>query len=158
MQTAEVEITMMDPDLYLDEFREIYRRAYQQLPRYGYRKDQEIVAYLHWLKKRAGGEFVVPLVGEKPVGFMAVDSNWLTWTGRCLGEIHEIVIAPDYQGGGIGRQLFQAGLDVLRRSGHKKFELWVGEKNDHARAFYESLGFHCKGKWGRWIQMIREEN
>lgn len=153
-----VTVEHVDPDFILERLQEIYRKAYRPLARYAYQGDREIAMYLRWLKKRAAGKFIVSRADDDLVtGFIAVDPNWFSWNGQRLGEIHEVAVDPDCQGQGIGKTLLLAGLEHLRRQGHKKFELWVGEKNDRAKSLYAELGFQTKGKWGKWIRMIREE-
>jgi len=138
------------------ELVDIYRRAYAAMPYYAYTKRAEIERYLHWLKKRAREGFLVARVGSRPVGFIAVDDSWHTWYGEEVGEIHEFVVDPAFQGQGIGKQLLHAGVDFLKKHGARKIELWVGEKNDRAHHFYRREGFHEEGKWGKWIRMLKE--
>jgi|ERR1700722_16006249 len=55
------------------------------------------------------------------------------------GELYAVYLLKEFQGKGIGRQLFQAALGQLRRSGLSPVVVWVLEKNP-TRKFYESLG------------------
>jgi GNAT superfamily N-acetyltransferase len=55
------------------------------------------------------------------------------------GELYAIYLLKEFQGKGIGRQLFQAAFGQLRRSGLSPVVVWVLEKNPY-RKFYESLG------------------
>ncbi|MES2149682.1 MAG: GNAT family N-acetyltransferase [Pseudomonadota bacterium] len=84
--------------------------------------------------------------------------------GRILGEIHSartglacfahlltdltIAVAPQCQGRGVGRRLFQALLDeVLENMPHiQRIELFARDSNVRARALYESLGFIEEGR------------
>ncbi|MES2130052.1 MAG: N-acetyltransferase [Pseudomonadota bacterium] len=84
--------------------------------------------------------------------------------GRILGEIHTatpgiacfahlltdltIAIAPEAQGKGVGRRLFQALLDhVSANMPHiTRVELYARDTNKRARALYESLGFVEEGR------------
>ncbi|HEU4374800.1 MAG TPA: GNAT family N-acetyltransferase [Telluria sp.] len=102
-------------------------------------------------------------------GFMqraAADGIELVWEegGRILGEIHAscpgiaalahlltdltIAVAPDAQGRGVGRGLFQALLDeVTQRMPHiHRVELFARVSNTRARALYRSLGFVEEGR------------
>lgn len=138
------------------ELVDIYRRAYSSMPFYAYTKQAEIEHYLHWLKKRAREGFLVAHVGPRPVGFIAVDDSWHTWYGEEVGEIHEFVVDPAFQGQGIGKQLLRAGIEFLKKHGARKIELWVGEKNEKAQCFYRREGFREEGKWGKWIRMLKD--
>lgn len=84
--------------------------------------------------------------------------------GRIRGEIHAsgpgiasldsllseltIAVAPDCQGQGVGRALFQALLDAVIRERPQitRVELFVRESNTRARALYASLGFVEEGR------------
>lgn len=151
-------IKSVDPRPIKGELLEIYKRAYRGWEEYAYREDREILDYFTWLRKRAAEGFLVAFWEERPLGFVAVDDRWIDSTGERIGEIHEWAVDPTFQGRGIGKRLFLAGLEVLRTKGHKRFGLWVGEKNTKAQAFYERLGFRRKGQWGIWIRMIKEED
>lgn len=153
----DIRLEPTDPETVLEELKDVYRNAYHHLAAYAYRTDEEIEAYLRWLKKRGQGRLLVAFAGEKPVGFVAVDDRWETLNGQRVGEIHEIVVHPDYQGRDLGKRLLAAGLDLLRQKGMSRFELWVGDKNERAKAFYLREGFRQRGRWGKWVRMWREE-
>ena len=109
------------------------------------------------------------VTGEYVDGFMhkaAASGVELVWEegGRILGEIHAscpgiralahlltdltIAVAPDAQGRGVGRGLFQALLDeVLHRMPHiSRVELFARVSNERARKLYSSLGFVEEGR------------
>lgn len=134
---------------------EIYRHAYASIPNYGYTKPAEIKSYLGWLKRRTKQGFLVARIGWHPVGFIAVDANWHTPHGQKVAEIHEFVVEPAFQGRGIGKKLFQSGMDFLKKQGAQEIELWVGEYNDKPHWFYRQQGFTDEGQWGKWIQMLK---
>lgn len=157
MREEEPLIQNVDPRPRIKEFVAIYRRAYEGLEVYAYRRTPEVVGYLKWLHRRAPEGFLAALVGETPVGFIAVDYRWLDHRGEPIGEIHEFAVDPVFQGRGIGTRLCVAGLEVLRNKGHRRFGLWVGEHNQRAQAFYERLGFHKVGQWGIWIRMEKKD-
>ena len=102
-------------------------------------------------------------------GFMqraAADGIELVWEegGRILGEIHAscpgiaalahlltdltIAVAPDAQGRGVGRALFQALLDEVTDHMPRihRVELFARVSNTRARALYRSLGFVEEGR------------
>lgn len=56
------------------------------------------------------------------------------------GELYAVYLLKEYQGRGIGRDLF---LEVARRvkdQGFAKMHLWVAKENYPSRAFYERMG------------------
>jgi putative acetyltransferase len=102
-------------------------------------------------------------------GFMhkaAAGGVELVWEegGRILGEVHAscpgiaalahlltdltIAVAPQAQGRGVGRALFQGLLDeVSARMPHvARVELFARVSNERARALYRSLGFVEEGR------------
>lgn len=62
----------------------------------------------------------------RPVGFAAVGGDML----------NHLYIAQEWQGRGVGGALLEAA-----RSGRDRLELWVFQRNDRARTFYERRGF-----------------
>ena len=62
------------------------------------------------------------------------------------GGISNIAVDPACQGCGLGRQLLQATLSVLREAGARRCLLEVRASNAIALALYESEGFTLDGK------------
>jgi putative acetyltransferase len=108
-------------------------------------------------------------------GFMAkADAGGLQLVfeeaGRILGEIHAapagiacfahvmgdltVAVAPDGQGRGIGRALFQALLDEVTQHMPQvtRVELFVRESNLRAQQLYLSLGFAVEGRLRARVQ------
>ncbi len=56
------------------------------------------------------------------------------------GEVYELYLAPEYQGIGLGKQLFAAARGELRRRGLAGAVVWVLADNDRAIRFYEREG------------------
>jgi ribosomal protein S18 acetylase RimI-like enzyme len=95
--------------------------------------------------------------------------------GQIVGEIHAarvgiaclahllteltIAVAPQAQGQGVGRRLFQALLDeVIRNMPHiTRIELFVRDSNVRARALYASLGFVEEGRLRARVNNARGE-
>lgn len=69
-----------------------------------------------------------------------------------LGDL-TIAVHPDFQGQGLGQQLFQALLDEIqtRRPDILRVELITRESNRRAIALYERLGFRVEGRMERRI-------
>ena len=131
---------------------DLYFRAYRPLGDYFYRYRTGVKAYLKWLRHRDPTGSFIAYDGPRPVGFIATDSHWDHGT---VGAIHELVVDPEYQGMGLGRALLLRGMAYLRARGCRECELWVGERNERARALYRNLGFQENGRWGKWVRMTR---
>lgn len=58
-----------------------------------------------------------------------------------VAEISVIYLNPDKWRKGFGKMLCDAAIDELRKSGYAEVTLWVLEKNQQARQFYEKMGF-----------------
>ena len=56
------------------------------------------------------------------------------------GEIFELYLAPEFQGLGFGRRLFEAARADLADNGYPSMLVWALGDNDRALAFYERLG------------------
>ena len=56
------------------------------------------------------------------------------------GEVYELYMRPEYQGIGLGKQLFQNARRALSEYGLKNNVLWVLAENQSACEFYERLG------------------
>lgn len=56
------------------------------------------------------------------------------------GEIFELYLSPEYQGGGFGRRMFDAARKDLADHGHRTFVVWALAENDRALGFYRRLG------------------
>lgn len=138
---------------YRKELIRIYQRAYQGMESYAYSKTTMIKNYLNWLHRGDPGGFFVAFKERQPVAFVSGHRRWF-FDGQLWGEVHELVVDPAYQGKGIAAALIETVLDYFWRNGEKRAGLWVGRENEHARNFYERLGFKpagVHGKWERWV-------
>jgi GNAT superfamily N-acetyltransferase len=76
-------------------------------------------------------------------GSLAGESYAFVEEGRILGyallredELHDLYVAPDAQGRGVGSALFER----VREARPRGFRLWVFRDNIRARRFYETRG------------------
>jgi GNAT superfamily N-acetyltransferase len=73
------------------------------------------------------------IVGFASLGHSRADES--------VGELYAIYVLPDAWGGGAGRALMSAAIELLRADGFEEAVLWVLEDNPRARAFYERCGW-----------------
>ena len=57
----------------------------------------------------------------------------------------DVMVAPDRQGNGVGRQMMRFALDRAREKGCYKLMLSSNAKRERAHAFYDKLGFDRHG-------------
>lgn len=152
-ETEEVTIeTVEDVGPYLKSLVALYQKAYKGLEEYAYTKSKDIKGYIEWLFRRDREGFFIAFESGKPIGFIGCDSNWVK-NGEHVGEIHEIVVAPEKRGQGVGKKLILTALEYFQKKGLKKSGLWVGEKNVNAQKFYSKIGFKVTEHRGKWIRM-----
>ncbi len=141
----------------MNSFIEVYQKAYRGLEEYAYTRRRDIKDYFRWLYARDKEGFMVAEVDGKAVGFVACDTNWISFFDMCrVGEIHEIFVLPEYRNRGIGSSLMIKAMIYIKSRGLKKAGLWVGVTNYNAIKFYRRFGFREVGVWGRWIRMVKD--
>lgn len=65
---------------------------------------------------------------------------------KATGEIYAIYLRAEYQGRGLGAELWQRAVDVLTADGFSETTVWVLDTNALARNFYEGRGCTLDGK------------
>jgi ribosomal protein S18 acetylase RimI-like enzyme len=135
----------------------IYKRSYEGLEEYAYTRNREIKSYIRWMLSRDRNGFIVAELAEsRKVGFVMVDTNWLSpFERRKVGEIHELVVLPEFRNRGIGSMLVLKAFEYMSLKNRNVAELWVGYKNLSAQKFYKKLGFEERDHFGKWIRMTR---
>ena len=79
--------------------------------------------------------------GDEPVGIVTCFVGFSTFAARPLINIHDLHVASDHRGHGLGRALLDAVEMEARRLGCCKLTLEVQENNDTALALYRRFGF-----------------
>lgn len=78
--------------------------------------------------------------GQRPVGCAIYgrgrDEHYADW-----GEIVSIYLLPDSMRQGLGSQLLQEVMRLMREDGYERFYLWAIEGNRMAEEFYYKNGF-----------------
>lgn len=96
-----------------------------------------------WL---SSGRFSGALIyeGKQPVGCCIYgrgrDEDHSGW-----GEIVSLYLLPEHTRKGLGAQLLEHCLALLRQEGYTRFYLWAIEGNGSADAFYTKHGFRVTG-------------
>jgi ribosomal protein S18 acetylase RimI-like enzyme len=75
------------------------------------------------------------------VGVGAVEGYAIVGRASRRGYVQRLAVAPELQGGGLGRALLVDGLRWLRRWGVARAVVNTQVDNERARRLYESLGF-----------------
>jgi GNAT superfamily N-acetyltransferase len=83
---------------------------------------------------------IARLDGE-PVGLANCFTSFSTFAARPLVNMHDMAVAPDHRGHGIGRALLTAVEAEARRRGACKVTLEVLNGNARAKALYVALGY-----------------
>ncbi|GAB6162564.1 hypothetical protein JCM12298_17230 [Desulfothermus naphthae] len=139
----------------IENFVETYMKAYEDFDDYKYHTKKEIRKYFKWLYNRDKEGFFVAEEGDKIVGFVAADANWINLKGEKILEIHEIFVLKEFKRKGVGDKLLEKVLNYGIKQGRKAVELWVGRTNYDAINFYKKLGFKKIGEKGKWLKMRR---
>jgi GNAT superfamily N-acetyltransferase len=92
-----------------------------------------------------GSGVLVAEAREAIVGFASFDRSRDDDAEEATGEVPAIYVDPAVVGTGVGRRLFTAATDALRRAGYRRATLWVLEANARARSFYERAGWKWDG-------------
>ncbi|HEY8348648.1 MAG TPA: GNAT family N-acetyltransferase [Clostridia bacterium] len=82
---------------------------------------------------------------NRVVGFICIGKSRDDDLDDTFGEIWGIYLHPAYWRRGIGTKLMLFGLACLKDEGYERVSLWVLEKNERARRFYEKFGFRFGG-------------
>jgi ribosomal protein S18 acetylase RimI-like enzyme len=95
----------------------------------------------HWWRRavRQGSRILVLSLHDRMGGYVSYGRNRAPALDY-EGEIFELYLAPEYQGLGFGRRLFQSGRDDLAANGLQRVLVWSLADNQRAVDFYRRLG------------------
>ena len=76
------------------------------------------------------------------------------------GEIWGIYLSPGHWRRGVGKKLVWEAERVFKSRGYESAVLWVLERNEQARRFFEAVGFNPEGEtieidWGILLRAVR---
>lgn len=147
----------------------------QDLPRileiYGYYVKNTAVSF----------EYTVPTLEEFTQRFLGITEKfpWLVWEeeGQILGYAYgslpfsraayqwcagaSVYLREDAWGKGIGKKLYAALEEILRKQGYKKVYAIITEANEASVAFHRAVGYRqvatlpdCGYKFGKWYGIV----
>ena len=87
------------------------------------------------------GELWVATEGDEVVAYIAVTFGFSFEFGGRDAFVDELVVAPSYQGQGLGTKALAVAEAVCRTAGVRALRLEVEHGKDHARRLYEKSGF-----------------
>ncbi len=82
---------------------------------------------------------------ERIVGFINFCQAVETDAKDRYGEITAIYVLKEFIGIGLGRQLIDRAVSMMKKANYEKIVLWVLESNERAKGFYSHLGFSFDG-------------
>ena len=97
------------------------------------------------LLNNAGSYFLVAEREGTPVGFINFMVRQTILHRSPSALIDELVVAEEYRGKGVGKQLVQAAIEKCRQLGCCEIEVSTEKTNIEAREFYEKCGFEERG-------------
>jgi predicted acetyltransferase len=107
-------------------------------------------SWLGMARMRAGqGLFLGAFAGGRPVGSAMVHDQRQYWLGRPVGcgGVANVKVAPEYQGGGVGRRLVGELLNLMAERGYPLSALYPA-----TMPIYRSLGWELAG--GRHLMKV----
>jgi len=93
----------------------------------------------------ADSHFLVAEIAGTPVGFINFTVRQTILHRRPSALIDELVVAKEYQGKGVGKQLVLAAIEKCKQLGCCEVEVSTEKTNIKARKFYKKCGFNERG-------------
>jgi len=93
----------------------------------------------------AAPHFLVAVTEAIPVGFINFTVRQTILHRSPSALIDELVVAKEYQGKGVGKQLVLAAIEECKQLGCCEVEVSTEKTNDEAREFYKKCGFEESG-------------
>ena len=97
------------------------------------------------LLKDASSHFLVAAREGTPVGFIYFTIRQTILHRSPSALIDELVVAEEYRGKGVGKQLVLAAIEKCRQLGCCEVEMSTEKTNLKARKFYKECGFEERG-------------
>jgi ribosomal protein S18 acetylase RimI-like enzyme len=88
---------------------------------------------------------------DVPAGLAICFVGFSTFKARPLLNVHDLAVAPEFRGRGIGKALLDAAADDARRLGYCKLTLEVRADNHKALELYRRAGFRTSEPAEQWF-------
>lgn len=89
---------------------------------------------------------LLAIAGDQAVGIAVCFLGFSTFAAKPLLNLHDLAVAKDFRGQGIGKKLLAGVEGKACRLGCCKITLEVHEDNGTARSAYQSVGFQPAGE------------
>ncbi len=110
------------------------RAMWETTPGLTIRNADSFEGFSFFLERNPGYSFTVESEDEIIGGILGGHD------GR-FGSIHHLVVMPEFQNQGIGKQLVKSCLDKIESSGIEKCHIFINKGNETGIKFWESLGW-----------------
>ncbi len=84
---------------------------------------------------------IIAFIDNNPVGLVNCFEGFSTFAARPLMNIHDVIVAPEYRGGGLSQRLLAAVERRANKRGCCKLTLEVLSNNGTAQGAYRKFGF-----------------
>ena len=119
---------------YFDTYKVIYNACFYEMRRALEVKPYDFYKSFEQMKDKAKDNFVL-IKNKEIIGAVACYSN----------EIDDLIVNPDYQNQGYGKELLLWGMNHIRKQNNEPITLHVAQWNQKATTLYEKIGFEvCK--------------
>lgn len=98
---------------------------------------------IHGLRSHPCSLVLLAYAGDAPVGILTAFEGFSTFAARRLLNIHDVAVAPDHRGHGVGIKLLEAVETLARERGYCKLTLEVRQDNLPAQMLYRRFGFNA---------------
>ena len=93
------------------------------------------------LGARATAFGVIAFLDKTPAGLINCFEGFSTFACKPLANIHDVIVAPEFRGKGLGLSMLQKVEHLARERGCIKLTLEVLEGNPAAQGLYRKFGF-----------------
>ncbi|HEY7638120.1 MAG TPA: GNAT family N-acetyltransferase [Steroidobacteraceae bacterium] len=100
------------------------------------------------------GRILTARLDGELIGVAVISFLWTLEHGGPAAWLDEVYVEPTRRGGGIGRQLVEAAMQVARDSGCIALDLEVDAGHEAAERLYERMGFR-RHRRVRWVRMLQ---